>query len=111
MQWIRRDEVMEPLMRLCTDCSRAVLQADQPEMTVETAVPILISASFLKIPDLEDTCIDFLHANMNSVLSSAPGFSAVGDTLITRFPIANALWARRGYFTTFFIFSRFYPRQ
>ena len=35
--------------------------------------------------DLVDICLEFVHTNMNQILSVTPTFSCVGDQLITRY--------------------------
>ena len=58
--------------------------ADKPSLESASVISILVSASFLKISDLVDECLDFVYKNMNQILSVTPSFSCVGDSLLTR---------------------------
>ena len=58
--------------------------AERPSLESASVISILVSASFLKINDLVDECLEFVYRNMNQILSVTPSFSCVGDSLLTR---------------------------
>ena len=95
--------------------------AEKPTLESASVISILVSASFLKISDLVDECLEFVYKNMNQILSVTPSFSCVGDTLLTRLAklykpseienlsdrrdrIHNRLYTRVG-FLSFFVFA------
>ena len=75
------------------------LPADKPTLESASVISILVSASFLKIADLVEECLEFVYRsrpllplvcvsrNMNQVLCVTPSFSCVGDTLLTRYHV------------------------
>ena len=73
---------------------------DCPNLNDENVIPIIVSASFLKvlgsclyfchqqsvfqIDDLVEKCVDYIHMNINRVVQKTPTFCAVGDALVSK---------------------------
>jgi len=57
----------------------------EPELTANNVVSILVSASFLKMGPLVDYALMFLHQNMNKVLATTHNLNCLGEPLLTRY--------------------------
>ena len=56
----------------------------EPELTPNNVVSILVSASFLKMGPLVDYALMYLHQNMNKVLATTHNLNCLGEPLLTR---------------------------
>ena len=56
----------------------------EPELTPNNVVSILVSASFLKMGPLVDFALTYLHHNMNKVLVTTHNLNCLGEPLLTR---------------------------
>jgi hypothetical protein len=60
------------------------LAQEEPELTPNNVVSILVSASFLKMGPLVDYALMYLHQNMNKVLVTTHNLNCLGEPLLTR---------------------------
>ena len=67
-----------------TDESVEKKPQEEPELTPNNVVSILVSASFLKMGPLVDYALMYLHQNMNKVLVTTHNLNCLGEPLLTR---------------------------
>ena len=60
-------------------------EEQEPELTPNNVVSILVSASFLKMGPLVDYALMYLHQNMNKVLVTTHNLNCLGEPLLTRY--------------------------
>ncbi|KAH6582748.1 hypothetical protein BASA61_008378 [Batrachochytrium salamandrivorans] len=54
------------------------------DLDPKTVVSILISSNFLKMPTLEALCLDYIHTNINLIISAPFDTKCIGQALINR---------------------------
>ncbi|KAH6565746.1 hypothetical protein BASA62_007071 [Batrachochytrium salamandrivorans] len=54
------------------------------DLDPKTVVSILISSNFLKMPTLEALCLDYIHTNINLIVSAPFDTKCIGQALINR---------------------------
>ncbi|XP_075217771.1 uncharacterized protein LOC142322580 [Lycorma delicatula] len=85
MRWVKKD--LPPDMSTPgSDSNAAVTNAVNITPTLDSmnVVPILVSASFLQMDPLLDTCLQYCKNNMNDILKSPANLSCVNDSILTR---------------------------
>ena len=65
-------------------------EEQEPELTPNNVVSILVSASFLKMGPLVDYALMYLHQNMNKVLTTTHNLNCLGEPLLTRYSEINS---------------------
>ncbi|XJO78250.1 hypothetical protein BDV3_002724 [Batrachochytrium dendrobatidis] len=56
----------------------------QVQLDSKTVVSILISSSFLQMSSLEETCLEYIHAQINSIIDTCVDFKCIGQLLMGR---------------------------
>ena len=87
MDWLKAQSKDETLA-ICTTKNEDELETNElqqePELTPNNVVSILVSASFLKMGPLVDFALTYLHHNMNKVLVTTHNLNCLGEPLLTR---------------------------
>ena len=55
-----------------------------PSLKPENVVSILVSASFLKMDPLVSVGLNYVHSNMNKILSATHNINCLGEPLLSR---------------------------
>ena len=87
MDWLRAQEKSDDNDEDIDDDLEVLEMAkvkNEPELTANNVVSILVSASFLKMGPLVDFALIFLHQNMNKVLVTTHNLNCLGEPLLTR---------------------------
>ena len=66
-------------------------EEEEPELTPNNVVSILVSASFLKMGPLVDYALMYLHQNMNKVLVTTHNLNCLGEPLLTRYVLKDLI--------------------
>ncbi|XP_023022944.2 SANT and BTB domain regulator of class switch recombination isoform X1 [Leptinotarsa decemlineata] len=69
MQWVKRDSLNE---------------GDTPHLDPQCVIPILVSAAFLQMEPLLNTCLLFCHEHLNEILRTSTNLSCLNDSVLTR---------------------------
>ncbi|KAG7197968.1 hypothetical protein KM043_016201 [Ampulex compressa] len=69
MKWVKRD---------------LIKKSEWPVLEASNVIPIMVSASFLQMEPLLDSCIQYCHDNMSNILKTSTILTCLDDSLLTR---------------------------
>ena len=72
MRWVKKD---------------IIKISEWPVLEASNVIPIMVSASFLQMEPLLESCLTFCYNNMSEVLKTSTILSCLNDSLLTRFVI------------------------
>ena len=84
MDWLKAQSKDETICNNNEEESGTNELQQEPELTPNNVVSILVSASFLKMGPLVDFALTYLHHNMNKVLVTTHNLNCLGEPLLTR---------------------------
>lgn len=84
MDWLKAQSKDETICNNNEEESVTNELQQEPELTPNNVVSILVSASFLKMGPLVDFALTYLHHNMNKVLVTTHNLNCLGEPLLTR---------------------------
>lgn len=70
MRWVKKD---------------IIKKSDWPVLEASNVVPIMVSASFLQMEPLLNSCLLFCHDNMTEILKTSAIFTCLNDALLSRY--------------------------
>ena len=93
MDWLKAQSKDETICNNNEEESGTNELQQEPELTPNNVVSILVSASFLKMGPLVDFALTYLHHNMNKVLVTTHNLNCLGEPLLTRWALySNLCW-------------------
>lgn len=70
MRWVKKD---------------IIKKSDWPILEASNVIPIMVSASFLQMEPLLESCLTYCYHNMSEVLKTTTILTCLNDNLLTRF--------------------------
>lgn len=70
MRWVKKD---------------LIKKSEWPVLEPNNVIPIMVSASFLQMDPLTETCLNYSYHNISEVLKTSTVMTCLNDNLLTRF--------------------------